>query len=123
MERALRRIAHEIIENNRGAQGVTLVGIQRRGVVLARMLQALIEQVEGVRPPLGVLDITFYRDDLSILQEHPPHGAPSADSDTVTAISIIAKLPACRKSNGNAHYGILFSTVFRPPLSSRCFSL
>ena len=71
MERALRRIAHEIIENNRGAQGVTLVGIQRRGVVLARMLQALIEQVEGVRPPLGVLDITFYRDDLSILQEHP----------------------------------------------------
>ena len=71
MERALRRIAHEIIENNRGAQGVTLVGIQRRGVVLARMLQTLIEQVEGVRPPLGVLDITFYRDDLSILQEHP----------------------------------------------------
>ncbi|HIS94689.1 MAG TPA: bifunctional pyr operon transcriptional regulator/uracil phosphoribosyltransferase PyrR [Candidatus Ventricola gallistercoris] len=71
MERALRRIAHEIIENNRGAEGVTLVGIQRRGVVLARMLQTLIEQVEGVRPPLGVLDITFYRDDLSILQEHP----------------------------------------------------
>lgn len=71
MERALRRIAHEIIENNRGVEGLTLVGIQRRGVVLARMLQMLIEQVEGVRVPLGVLDITFYRDDLSILQEHP----------------------------------------------------
>ena len=71
MERALRRIAHEIIENNRGVEGLTLVGIQRRGVTLARMLAELIEQVEGVRPPLGVLDITFYRDDLSMLTEHP----------------------------------------------------
>ena len=64
MRRALRRVAHEIIENNRGVQGLTLVGIQRRGVTLARMLADLIEQVEGVRPPMGVLDITFYRDDL-----------------------------------------------------------
>ncbi len=71
MRRALRRIAHEIIESNRGAEGITRVGIQRRGVTLARMLQELIEEVEGVRPPLGVLDITFYRDDLSLLQEHP----------------------------------------------------
>ena len=71
MRRALRRVAHEIIENNRGVEGLTLVGIQRRGVTLARMLAELIEQVEGVRPPLGVLDITFYRDDLSLLQEHP----------------------------------------------------
>ena len=71
MERALRRIAHEIIENNRGVDGLTLVGIQRRGVTLAKMLQEMIEQVEGVKLPLGVLDITFYRDDLSILSEHP----------------------------------------------------
>ena len=71
VERALRRIAHEIIENNRGAEGVTLVGIQRRGVTLARMLQEKIFEVEGVRPPMGVLDITFYRDDLSMLTEHP----------------------------------------------------
>ena len=71
MQRALRRVAHEIIENNRGVEGLTLVGIQRRGVSLARMLQALIEEVEGVRLPMGVLDITFYRDDLSLLQEHP----------------------------------------------------
>lgn len=71
MERALRRIAHEIIENNHGVENLKLVGIQRRGVTLARMLQEMIEQVEGVRLPLGVLDITFYRDDLSILQEHP----------------------------------------------------
>ena len=71
VRRALRRIAHEIIENNRGVEGLTIVGIQRRGVALARMLQKLIEEVEGVRLPMGVLDITFYRDDLSILTEHP----------------------------------------------------
>ena len=71
VRRALRRVAHEIIENNRGVEGLTLVGIQRRGVVLARMLQDLIEEVEGVKLPMGVLDITFYRDDLSILTEHP----------------------------------------------------
>lgn len=71
MQRALRRVAHEIIENNRGVDGLRLVGIQRRGVALAKMLVDLIEQVEGVRLPMGVLDITFYRDDLSLLQEHP----------------------------------------------------
>ena len=71
MERALRRIAHEIIENNHGVEGLTLVGIQRRGVSLAEMLRELIEQVEGIRLPLGVLDITFYRDDLSSRAEQP----------------------------------------------------
>ena len=71
VRRALRRVAHEIIENNRGVEGLTLVGIQRRGVVLARMLQEMIEEVEGVRLPMGVLYITFYRDDLSSLTEHP----------------------------------------------------
>ena len=71
MKRALRRIAHEIIENNGGVENLKLVGIQRRGVTLAKMIREIIEQVEGVRLPLGVLDITFYRDDLSSLSEHP----------------------------------------------------
>ena len=71
MERALRRVAHEIIENNRGVEGIKLVGIQRRGVMLAKILRDMIKDVEGIELPLGVLDITFYRDDLSILQEHP----------------------------------------------------
>ena len=71
MKRALRRIAHEIIENNGGVENLKLVGIQRRGVTLAKMIREMIEQVEGVKLPLGVLDITFYRDDLSILSEHP----------------------------------------------------
>ena len=71
MKRALRRIAHEIIEKNDGVDNLRLVGIQRRGVTLAKLLQEMIEQVEGVKLPLGVLDITFYRDDLSILSERP----------------------------------------------------
>ena len=71
MKRALRRIAHEIIENNGGVENLKLVGIQRRGVTLAKMIREIIEQVEDVGLPLGVLDITFYRDDLSSLSEHP----------------------------------------------------
>lgn len=71
IERALTRIAHEIIERNRGVQDVRLIGIQRRGVPLARRLAEIIERVEGVRVPVGVLDITLYRDDLSLLSEQP----------------------------------------------------
>jgi pyrimidine operon attenuation protein/uracil phosphoribosyltransferase len=71
MERAVSRIAHEIIEKNKGVTEVALIGIQRRGVPLARQLAGLIEKVEGVKVPVGVLDITFYRDDLSLLNEHP----------------------------------------------------
>ncbi|MDR3229858.1 MAG: bifunctional pyr operon transcriptional regulator/uracil phosphoribosyltransferase PyrR [Synergistaceae bacterium] len=71
MERAVSRIAHEIIEKNRGVTDVALIGIQRRGVPLARLLAENIEKVEGVKAPVGVLDITFYRDDLSLMNEHP----------------------------------------------------
>lgn len=71
MDRALTRIAHEIIERNRGVEDVRLLGIQRRGVPLARRLAAKLQQFEGQRVPVGVLDITFYRDDLSLLNEHP----------------------------------------------------
>ena len=71
VRRALTRIAHEIVENNRGAEGLSLIGIQRRGVTLARMLSRLIEQIAHVSLPIGTLDITFYRDDLSTLAEQP----------------------------------------------------
>jgi pyrimidine operon attenuation protein/uracil phosphoribosyltransferase len=70
VDRALTRIAHEIIERNKGVQGVVLLGIQRRGVPLAKRLAAKLAQFEG-EVPVGVLDITFYRDDLSLLAEHP----------------------------------------------------
>ncbi|NMA34221.1 MAG: bifunctional pyr operon transcriptional regulator/uracil phosphoribosyltransferase PyrR [Clostridiaceae bacterium] len=69
--RAVTRIAHEIIERNKGVDDVRLIGIQRRGVPLAKMIAAKIREVEGRDVPTGILDITFYRDDLSMLSEHP----------------------------------------------------
>jgi len=69
--RAVTRIAHEIIERNKGIENVALIGIQRRGVPLAKLIAAKILQVEGKEVPVGILDITFYRDDLSMLAEHP----------------------------------------------------
>ena len=63
--RSVSRIAHEIVERNKGAEGVALVGIRRRGEPIARMIQTLIERFEGVSLPVGTLDITFYRDDLT----------------------------------------------------------
>ena len=71
MERALSRIAHEIIEKNKGVSDVALIGVQRRGVPLARRLAGNIEKAERVKIPVGVLDITFYRDDLSAMNEYP----------------------------------------------------
>jgi pyrimidine operon attenuation protein/uracil phosphoribosyltransferase len=63
LRRALTRIAHEIVEKNRGAEGLVLVGIQRKGVPLAARLRELIAGFEGVEVPVGTLDITLYRDD------------------------------------------------------------
>lgn len=69
--RAVTRIAHEIIERNKGIEDLVLIGIQRRGVPLAKMIARKIYDVEGSTVPVGILDITFYRDDLSTLSEHP----------------------------------------------------
>lgn len=71
MSRALSRIAHEISEHNKGVEGVALVGIRRRGVPLAQRLAAKILEFEGVQVPVGILDITLYRDDLSELHQVP----------------------------------------------------
>lgn len=71
ISRAITRIAHEIIEKNKGADDIVLIGIQRRGVPLARRIANKIKEVEGKEIPKGILDITFYRDDLSVLAEHP----------------------------------------------------
>lgn len=69
--RALTRISHEIIEKNKGVENLVLIGIQRRGVPLARRIAAKIKEVENTEIPVGILDITLYRDDLSLLNEHP----------------------------------------------------
>ena len=64
MGRALSRIAHEILERNRGAEDLLLVGIQRRGVPMAQRLSSRLAEFEGVTVPVGSLDINLYRDDL-----------------------------------------------------------
>lgn len=71
MGRAVKRMAHEIIEAHKGTDNLVLLGVQRRGVPLARMLAEAIKQVEGREVPQGALDITFYRDDLSKLGPTP----------------------------------------------------
>jgi pyrimidine operon attenuation protein/uracil phosphoribosyltransferase len=63
VRRALTRIAHEIVEKNRGAEGLLLIGIQRKGAPLAARLRELVQRFEGVEVPTGTLDITLYRDD------------------------------------------------------------
>lgn len=71
VRRAVTRIAHEIIERNKGAEAVVLVGIAARGDDLARRLAAEIGRIEGRTVPVGALDITFYRDDIGIRAEAP----------------------------------------------------
>jgi pyrimidine operon attenuation protein/uracil phosphoribosyltransferase len=71
IRRALIRIAHEIIEKNKGVENLALVGIRRRGVPLAQRIAEQIKQIEGVNIPIGILDITLYRDDLSTLAHQP----------------------------------------------------
>ncbi|TYO97966.1 bifunctional pyr operon transcriptional regulator/uracil phosphoribosyltransferase PyrR [Desulfallas thermosapovorans] len=71
IRRALTRIAHEIIERNKGTDNLVLIGIRRRGVPLARRLAGKIKQIEGSQVPVGILDITLYRDDLSSLNHQP----------------------------------------------------
>ena len=69
--RALTRIAHEILERNKGAERLVFVGIAARGDDLARRLSSEIERIEGTTVPVGALDITFYRDDIGMRTEAP----------------------------------------------------
>ncbi len=71
IDRALTRIAYEILEKNKGMESVVLVGIRTGGVFLAQRLRQKIEKIEGVAPPMGILDITLYRDDLTRKRDRP----------------------------------------------------
>jgi pyrimidine operon attenuation protein/uracil phosphoribosyltransferase len=71
IERTLVRLAHEIIEKNNGVEGLGLVGIRRRGVPIAQRLGEIIKRIEKKPVPVGTLDITLYRDDLSTLGPKP----------------------------------------------------
>ncbi len=87
--RTVRRLAHEIIENNHGATGLILVGLLSRGYTLAQRLAREISEFEGVEVPVGSLDIGLYRDDLSQRVAPPslrPSSIPNVDGATVVLV-------------------------------------
>jgi pyrimidine operon attenuation protein/uracil phosphoribosyltransferase len=71
IDRTLVRLAHEILEKNQDLDKLAFIGIRRRGVPLAQRLAAKIESLENLKVPVGVLDITLYRDDLSMVADRP----------------------------------------------------
>lgn len=81
INRAITRVAHEIIEKNKGVEGLALVGIRTRGIPLAERIARKIEQIEGISLPLGELDITLYRDDLSTIAKLPVINGTRIDFD------------------------------------------
>lgn len=81
--RTLIRISHEIIEKNKGIQDVVLIGIKRRGYPLAQRIAEQIEKIEGVKPLVGSVDITLYRDDLTIVNDSPRINSKEIGVDTI----------------------------------------
>ena len=89
IERSLTRMAHQILEANKGAGNVALVGIVTRGDLLAKTLARKIEEIEGVRVPLGKLDISFYRDDFMTHFSPEVHSTEiSFDIDGMTVVLV-----------------------------------
>jgi pyrimidine operon attenuation protein/uracil phosphoribosyltransferase len=88
IRRAVTRIAHEILERNKGAGRLVLAGIAARGDDLARRLAAEVRRIEGVEVPVGVLDITFYRDDIGMRAEAPEVHETSIDFD-ITGTTVV----------------------------------
>ncbi len=88
IERTLVRLAHEIVENNNGVDGLALIGIRRRGEPLARRLAALASRIENKPVPVGTLDITLYRDDLSPVDVKPVVKPAQIDFD-INGLSVI----------------------------------
>ena len=81
IDRAITRMAHEIIEKNRGITSLCLVGIQRGGVHIAKRLSNVLETIEGSKIPVGTLDITLYRDDINVRKEQPIVRRTQVDCD------------------------------------------
>lgn len=71
IKRTLIRISHEIIERNKGVEDIVLVGIKRRGYPLAERIAKNIENIEGIKVPVGSVDITLYRDDITEIKDTP----------------------------------------------------
>lgn len=98
VERALIRIAHQIIEKNHGTDGICLVGVKTRGIPLALRISAAIKQLEGVDIPVGGMDITLYRDDLSTIAPTPVVAEPHLpfDINGKTVILVDDVIYTCR---------------------------
>ncbi len=89
MDRALSRIAHEIVERHHGTNNLALVGIRTRGVPLAKALQNKIKEFEGIEIPTGSVDITLYRDDLSRIAPNPLIQATELDFEIETKVVVL----------------------------------
>jgi pyrimidine operon attenuation protein / uracil phosphoribosyltransferase len=89
IRRAVKRIAHEIVERNGGVDALVIVGIRRRGVPLAQRIADTISQIEGTPVPVGVLDITLYRDDFQNVMNHPQVGKTDIKGDITDQIVIL----------------------------------
>lgn len=89
VRRALVRIGHEIVEKHGGTDDLALVGIERRGVPLAHRIAEVIEANEGVRLPVGSLDITFYRDDLTLIDRQPRLKATTLPFDPAATTIVV----------------------------------
>ena len=89
IDRALTRVAHEILEKNRGAKDLVLVGIQRGGVHLAKRLAAKLREIEKIEVPVGSLDITMYRDDLTTRKSQPVPQATDISFDIQDKVMVL----------------------------------
>ncbi len=81
IQRSLKKIAHQILERNRGARDLAIVGIRTRGVDIAEKLKKIIEEIEGTKIPFGCVDITLYRDDFMETLDFPTTGGSDIQFD------------------------------------------
>ena len=89
LRRTITRIAHEIIERNKGTTGIILVGIRNRGVPLAERIARAIERFEGTSVPVGALDITLYRDDIQMISPNPLVGKTEINEDISDRVVVL----------------------------------
>ncbi|HNX01290.1 MAG TPA: bifunctional pyr operon transcriptional regulator/uracil phosphoribosyltransferase PyrR [Candidatus Cloacimonadota bacterium] len=89
ISRTLKRIAHEIIEQNKGLENIYLIGIRSRGVPIAKRLADYLHEIEGKEIPVGVLDITLYRDDLTTISHQPVIKGSKIDFDVEGKVVIL----------------------------------
>ncbi|MFI5266401.1 MAG: bifunctional pyr operon transcriptional regulator/uracil phosphoribosyltransferase PyrR [Chloroflexota bacterium] len=89
VRRALTRIAHEIVEHNRGVRNLVLVGMRTRGIPLARRLAEKLDELENVQVPVGELDITLYRDDIGLRAMQPLVGSTAIPVDVSAKVIVL----------------------------------